>query len=280
MWKQVDHCYHVAFSLCGSILTIFQYMRGGPCYDPWIIKGQIGNLQCKQVNLFSRRKEYLGNGDTKLVKPTTFMLIHLIFMSYGLKGRGTCIWFVQDALDHYYIFARLLAANNSCEDPQFALEVRGKGYEAIFGDKDKYHVFNDLLFKEKNYPGSLKGIPPLCGDGDFNWPEDKDLKWYPKQTGMLGDWGYGEDFGGHLSRQRDDSCSVTGTFPFQAMQIMAWEAKLPWAGWFMGHSMQHDLEAIMLQVWVLCINLDGPFNKRRFKSSDFKKPFHLSSTMK
>ena len=30
MWKQVDHCYYLAFSLCGSLLTILQYTRGGP----------------------------------------------------------------------------------------------------------------------------------------------------------------------------------------------------------------------------------------------------------
>lgn len=29
MWKQVNHCYYVTFSLCGSILTIFHYTRGG-----------------------------------------------------------------------------------------------------------------------------------------------------------------------------------------------------------------------------------------------------------
>ncbi|KAI6019086.1 hypothetical protein EDC04DRAFT_2541902, partial [Pisolithus marmoratus] len=89
-----------------------------------------------------------------------------------------------------------------------------------------------------------------------DWPEDKDLKWYPKWMGMLGDWGYGKDFdgsGSHLIQV------LQGTFPFQAIQIMAWEVELPWAGPFTGHSIQHDLEVIMWLVWVLCINLDGPF---------------------
>ena len=100
-------------------------------------------------------------------------------MSYGLKGRGTRIWLVQDALDHYYILKDCwlpttwandvtiyhLLRDQLCEDPHFALEVRGEQYEAIFGDKDVYHVFDDPLFEEQNYPGSLKGIPTLvCWD--------------------------------------------------------------------------------------------------------------------
>ena len=76
MWKQIDRCYYMALSLCGSILTIFQYTRGGPRvsltididkypalfirlillltssldeshlwlgYDPWITRTQIGD---------------------------------------------------------------------------------------------------------------------------------------------------------------------------------------------------------------------------------------------
>ena len=61
---------------------------------------------------------------------------------------------------------------------------------------------------------------------------------------------------------------------------MAWDAKLGWAGEFTGHSIQHDLEAFMWLMWVLCINLDGPFNRGQFKCNDFDKPEHLSSTTK
>ncbi|KAI6009147.1 hypothetical protein EDC04DRAFT_2906703 [Pisolithus marmoratus] len=295
--------------------------------------------------IIQQKKGVSGNGDTKLVEPTTFTLIHPIFMSYGLKGRGTCIWLVQDALEHYYIlkdcwlpttWANDVTIHNLLQDqlreePHFALEVRGTGYEAIFSDKDEYHIFNDLLFEEKNYPSSLKGIPTLvCWDEvqrpdgagalvpettamllghpfDLSASEHHEdcqhlraaflecgigITWFscvreffnvvmgvvvghfngylqilkPKPEFVIPDWPEGKD----LKWQRDNSCFVTGTFPFQAIQIMAWEAELPWAGLFMGHSIQHDLEAIMWLVWVLCINLDGPFNKRRFKSKSSK----------
>jgi len=33
-------------------------------------------------------------------------------------------------------------------------------------------------------------------------------------------------------------------------------------------------------MWVLCINLDGPFNSKRLKCNDFAKPPHLSSSTK
>ncbi|KIM61136.1 hypothetical protein SCLCIDRAFT_95426, partial [Scleroderma citrinum Foug A] len=90
-------------------------------------------------------------------------------------------------------------------------------------------------------------------------PSDKGLRWYPKRTGLLGDWGYAADVSGKTSSERDHSCFITGTFPFQAQQIMAWDAKLGWAGEFTSHSIQHDLEAFVWLMWVLCINLDGPF---------------------
>jgi len=61
---------------------------------------------------------------------------------------------------------------------------------------------------------------------------------------------------------------------------MAWEAELSWAGEFTGHSVLHDLEALVWVMWVFCINMDGPFNKRRFKCGDFEKPPHLSSSTK
>ncbi|KAI5984101.1 hypothetical protein EDC04DRAFT_2591330 [Pisolithus marmoratus] len=102
-----------------------------------------------------------------------------------------------------------------------------------------------------------------------DWPKDKGPGWYPKQMGLLGNWGYGKDFSSNPSVQRDNS-SFQGTFPFQAMQLMAWEGGLHWAGPFMGHTIQHDLEAVVLLMWMLCINLNGPFNRWRFECDDYK----------
>lgn len=98
-----------------------------------------------------------------------------------------------------------------------------------------------------------------------------------------------------MSRQRDNSCFIMvsilcinsvlaaqiqqGTFPFQAVQIMAQDAELPWAGEFMGHSVMHDLEVFVWFMWVFCINMDGPFNKRRFTCA-FDKTSHVNSTLK
>ena len=109
MWKQVDCCYYLAFSLCGSLLTILQYMRGGPRvsppvdidlhpeffirllltisvgdshwlgYDPWVTDMVIGNCQCKQVTLHGNRVAFPADGDIKPVEVTTFTLIHPIF---------------------------------------------------------------------------------------------------------------------------------------------------------------------------------------------------------
>ncbi|KAI6043242.1 hypothetical protein EDC04DRAFT_2542961, partial [Pisolithus marmoratus] len=91
-----------------------------------------------------------------------------------------------------------------------------------------------------------------------DWLKDKGPGWYPNQMGLLGNWGYGKHFSSNPSAQRDN-LSLQGTFPFQATQLMAWEGGLDWAGPFKGHSIQHDLEAVIWLMWILCINLDGPF---------------------
>ena len=57
-------------------------------YDSRITDVEIGN--------FCRKQETLRN-PVKAI----FMLIHLIFMAYGLKGRGTHIWLVEDQEHHY-----------------------------------------------------------------------------------------------------------------------------------------------------------------------------------
>ena len=128
-----------------------------------------------------------------------------------------------------------------------------------------------------------------------DWPEANGPNWYPRRTGILGDWGYGMDCSDGMSRQRDNSCFITvsilrincvlaaqiqqGTFPFQAVQIMAWDAELLWAGEFTGHSVMHDLEVFVWFMWVFCINMDGPFNKRRFTCA-FDKTSRVNSTSK
>ena len=366
MWKQVDRCYYVAFSLCGNLLTVYQYTRGGvrssPAididrhpqlfvrllliisvgkslwlgYDPWITNVEIGDQKYKQVELRGRRVEYLGEGDIKPVEATKLTFIHPIFMAYGLKGRGTRIWLVRDAKQRYIILKDCWLPRTwynditihqrlqdpSREDPQFAVEVRSEEDEAIFGDEDKYHIFDNPFFDDPGCDG-LKGIPTLvywdevqrpdefgallqettamllgqlpeadsiedrlhlragfreCGIGiswfscareffnaimgtlagkylyhgneaaltrspghyngyvrrkmlqcdisDTNlwlripphptpetivpdWPENKGPEWYPKRTGLLGDWGYGEDVSDKSSRQMDDSCPIT-----------------------------------------------------------------------
>ncbi|KAI6045517.1 hypothetical protein EDC04DRAFT_2559544, partial [Pisolithus marmoratus] len=94
-----------------------------------------------------------------------------------------------------------------------------------------------------------------------DWLKDKGPCWYPKQMGLLGNWGYGKDFSSNPSVQREN-LAFQGTFPFQAMQLMAWEGGLHWAGPFTGHTVQHDLEVVVWLMWMLCINLDGPFNRQ------------------
>ena len=54
-----------------------------------------------------------------------------------------------------------LLQEKSCEDPEFAVEVRGSDYEAIFGEEDSYHIFDNPLFEEITYDGALNGIPTL-----------------------------------------------------------------------------------------------------------------------
>ncbi|KIM66654.1 hypothetical protein SCLCIDRAFT_110160, partial [Scleroderma citrinum Foug A] len=76
-----------------------------------------------------------------------------------------------------------------------------------------------------------------------NWPSDKGPRWYPKWMGLLGDWGYAMDVSGKTSSKRDHSCFITVSIIHK----------------FTSHSIQHDLEAFVWLMWVLCINLDGPF---------------------
>ena len=134
MWKQIDRCYFLAFTLCGSLLTIFQYTRGGGLleslpvdidlfpeffirvlltisigdslwlgYDPWVKNTVIERRRRKQVTLHGNRVALPGDGVIEPVEVTTFTLIHPIFMAYGLKGRGTRIWLAEDSRHRYYV---------------------------------------------------------------------------------------------------------------------------------------------------------------------------------
>ncbi|KAI6169951.1 hypothetical protein EDD17DRAFT_1749148 [Pisolithus thermaeus] len=351
LWKQVNRCYFITLSLCGSQLLILQHTRGGsrrspvididkhPAlftslllvislqnpplwldYDPYITDDETG----RQVRLYGRGAEHLADIVMKPVAATTFTLIRPIFMAYGLRGRGTR---ASDVTIHH------LLQDRSREDPLFALEVRSSDDEAVFGEKDEYHIFDNPLFDEPVFSTTtLRGIPTLvcwdevhrpdatgtlvpettslllghppsshlfsadehtedrqhlrvafaecgisiawfscareffnammgavgtstdtfvgrcctCDISDTNvwmriprpepefivpdWPKDKGPGWYSKRTGLLGDWGYGKDVDSNTSAQRDDSCVIAGTYPFQATQLMAWEAGLDWAG--------------------------------------------------
>ena len=61
---------------------------------------------------------------------------------------------------------------------------------------------------------------------------------------------------------------------------MAWDANDDWSGEFTGHTVQHDLEALVWLMWVLCVKLDGLFNRRQFGCKAFEKADYQSSTMK
>ena len=89
-------------------------------YDSGITDVEIGNYRCKQATLHNPVE-------------AVFTLIHLIFMAYGLKGGGTCIWLVEDQEHHYCVLKdcwlpqgwannailHRLLQDESREDPQF-----------------------------------------------------------------------------------------------------------------------------------------------------------------
>ena len=145
MWKQTNWSYYITFSLHSSLLAVFQYTRGGPQvlptinidhhpalfitlllvislhnpplwlgYSPWITNAEMGS---KQVRLCSRGVKCPGDIVIKTVKAIMFMLIHPIFMAYGLKGQGTHIWLVEGPWPMPLYLERLLASKIvSCYD--------------------------------------------------------------------------------------------------------------------------------------------------------------------
>ncbi|KAN0101347.1 hypothetical protein V8E55_001331, partial [Tylopilus felleus] len=91
------------------------------------------------------------------------------------------------------------------------------------------------------------------------WP--KEGKAYPKRAGMLGDWGYAEDLLSVLeSRLRVHKLMpFQGTFPFMASELLS-------KGGMKGnvtHRVDHDLESFFWVLWVICVNMDGPYYTRR-----------------
>ena len=146
---------------------------------------KIGGTPCKQVTLCSPTKVIL-------------MFIHSLFMAYGLKGRGTHIWLVEDQKHCYYVLkdcwlltgwtndASLhhLLQDESHDDPQFSAKVRSPEDDAIFGDQDVYHIFDDFVFDKPNYPGSLKGITTLLYWDEVQCP-DGSGELVPETTWML-----------------------------------------------------------------------------------------------
>jgi len=153
--------------------------------DSGIADVKIGGTPCKQVTLCCPIEAVL-----------TF--IRPLFMAYGLKGRGTRIWLVEDQKHHYYVLKdcwlpngwesdatlHRLLQDESRDDLQFSVEVRSPEDEAIFGDLDVYHIFDNPVFDEPNHPGSLKGIPTLLHWDEVQRP-DGSGELVPETTWML-----------------------------------------------------------------------------------------------
>lgn len=47
-----------------------------------------------------------------------------------------------------------------------------------------------------------------------------------------------------------------GTFPFQAAELLQPKVHV-------SHKLNHDLEAFFWVIWIICVNIDGPFDRRR-----------------
>ncbi|KAG6369163.1 hypothetical protein JVT61DRAFT_1391 [Boletus reticuloceps] len=96
-------------------------------------------------------------------------------------------------------------------------------------------------------------------------PADAGDDWYPKRCGMLGDWGFAQDLS--LTPDAESSRCLTGTFPFQAIRILKARQgstddtdKLPF------HPVHQDLESFFWVLWILCVNIGGPFCQSALRS--------------
>ena len=101
-----------------------------------------------------------------------------------------------------------------------------------------------------------------------DWPVEKGT--YPKCAGMLGDWGYGADikkenlvqqiivsklnFYIHIDLNRS---TIQDTLPYMAADFLSS------AGGPTQHAVHHDLESFFWALWVICVNMNGPYYTRR-----------------
>ncbi|KIM55520.1 hypothetical protein SCLCIDRAFT_95581, partial [Scleroderma citrinum Foug A] len=88
------------------------------------------------------------------------------------------------------------------------------------------------------------------------WQEMEDLSWYPWRSGILGDWGLRQDVSSTSKTRSNDDGFITGTFPFQAAELIQPPVQVP-------HRLNHDLEAFFWVIWIICVNVNGPFNHHR-----------------
>ncbi|KAH0825666.1 hypothetical protein J3R83DRAFT_11708, partial [Lanmaoa asiatica] len=88
-----------------------------------------------------------------------------------------------------------------------------------------------------------------------DWPDHG----YIKRAGVLGDWGSALDNCPDL----DPACSkkgfVTGTFPFIATELLSYDGSRG----LIAHQSHHDLESFFWILWMICINYNGPYKKKR-----------------
>lgn len=61
------------------------------------------------------------------------------------------------------------------------------------------------------------------------------------------------------------SIFLEGTFPFQSAELLQGDQAT--------HRLNHDLEALFWVVWIICVNVNGPFNNRR----QWQRPVPLKS---
>ena len=121
-----------------------------------------------------------------------------------------------------------------------------------------------------------------------DWPVEKGT--YPRRAGMLGDWGYGADlrkensvwqitvsvlnFCIHIDLNHS---TIQGTLPYMAVDFLSLE------GGPTQHTVHHDLESFFWALWILCINMNGPYymcyHWQDEASTSNKNPLYSSSVM-
>ncbi|KAI6112918.1 hypothetical protein F5141DRAFT_1002968 [Pisolithus sp. B1] len=123
---------------------------------------------------------------------------------------------------------------------------------AVIGHRNAY-LYRGVLHcdvSDTNIWMRVKKALPVFAVPD--WPTDKPSDWYPKRSGMTGDWGFGRD---KTLPASDDKVYLTGTFPFQAAVLLS-----PLDTTVQG--VHHDLESFFWVIWIICVNMIGPFDRR------------------